>query len=1553
MHTVESLLEDARKRLVETGTRNRLIHVNRRTARGNILNIINERSDDIYQIMRLSAKKMRFAGKGVEEDSDSGDIVLAEIQDEEIDTVRYTDSLLETPLTPDALQKRLLKLFRDSKTAEEEQGINILYLAMGFLQWYEDKNSSVIRESPLILLPVALIRNEKTSTFDLLCRDDDIVTNLPLQERLKLDFGISLPEIDDSSEWLPNDYFNRVRETIAERDRWTLDSDGMQLGFFSFAKLMMLRDLDPENWNEQSLLENKLIGGLLADGFSPEPPMFKDSDNLDDKLSPEQILHVVDADSSQTKVIEEVRSGRNLVVQGPPGTGKSQTITNILAAAVNDNKKVLFVAEKMAALEVVYNRMCKVGLKDLCLELHSRSANKKIFLQGLAETISNSRGVEPPHLDAAELIKVRDELNKVSSLLHQPLPERDYTPYSVLSKLVAYVSKGTKAPHFDASTLESITSAQESEIFEALDVYLEIVSDFGFSDDNPFKGTTNLDLQPTDLQRLLDDLEGAIENLGNWTSLQSELEREINSELLLTLSSADRCQSVLENLQRAPINSYQFISIVHENKGVGRFEDAIRHAESWVNFKEKMSGTVNENVWKTDLDHLRAPIVRGMSSFFSRLFGKYRLASKELGSYLKIDLPKSPEERLKLIDTIIEGKEKRNLFDEDVEFLKVEIGNEWRGELTPFAEIIEVFEWLQGSSEALADFTSEKLKRLIDKETTKTFSTQDFEIRKSAMLVSLERVNQKLGLSDLSEESIKNLSLHDLRTRMKVMKQNPDAYSLWTRTTFASNELIKLHCGPLLELIREQKVALSAARTELGYAIAEARWNYSRSARRELNELARLDRHALVETFINLEERRVQQVQAAIKEQHLSSVPRGSAGEMGLIRGEIAKKRRHLSIRQVMTAAGEMVQRIKPVFLMSPISVAQFLPPGKVEFDLLVIDEASQVKPEDALGSIARAKQIVVVGDQKQLPPTSFFDRLTDDTPLEDEEEEQITSAKATEMESILSLCEARGLSESMLEWHYRSRDPSLIAVSNIEFYRNRLILPPCPTESDDEFGLKLVQVPGVYSTATKGGGRPTTNRIEAEYIADRLFTIATTRPEFSVGIVTFSKSQADMVTEVLEFRRRENKVLNHFLREDKVENVFVKNIENVQGDERDVILISVGYGPHEANSRLPSMNFGPINSEGGERRLNVMFSRSRVACEVFTSFDPNDIDLSRTSKEGPVVLKKFLDFAKTGVLTETFVSEGDADSPFEEDVAETIRGFGYHVDHQVGTAGFKIDLGVKDPANPNHHILAVECDGATYHSALWARERDRMRQQVLEGFGWHFHRIWSTDWFYQRDKEVQRLRGALEKARTRDLSRSIKGSNKDNPVIEESADRDSKVTNIILEEPSINVPLYRKANVIVAANYEPHERPISDAINIVKEIVYVEGPVHIDEIARRYASSHGKSRVGSRISEHVSKALSKAERDGQLTRNGPFWGTTEQLTNVPIRDRSNETIPTTSAESISYMEIIACANLIEKESGKVDDEELVRVIAKTLGFKRAGPDFQTHVKKCLSAYKR
>ncbi|MFD2857575.1 AAA domain-containing protein [Seohaeicola zhoushanensis] len=531
-------------------------------------------------------------------------------------------------------------------------------------------------------------------------------------------------------------------------------------------------------------------------------------------------------------------------------------------------------------------------------------------------------------------------------------------------------------------------------------------------------------------------------------------------------------------------------------------------------------------------------------------------------------------------------------------------------------------------------------------------------------------------------------------------------------------------------------------------------------------------------------------------------------GEMGVIRGEIGRKSRHKPIRWVMKNAGSMVQRIKPVMLMSPISVAQFLPPGTVTFDLLVIDEASQIRPEDALGVIARARQIVVVGDQKQLPPTSFFDRLVDDGDGEEEDEDIPAGATAADMESILSLCEARGLRSRMLEWHYRSRDPSLIRVSNAEFYGDNLVLPPSPLQLDPNYGLKFRRVPGVYARGKTATERAGTNKIEAQYIVQAVVEHARNSPDLSLGVVAFSKAQSDTLTEALEYERRRDPVLDAFLREGRAEDVFVKNIENVQGDERDVILISVGYGPQEPNGRLASMSFGPINGEGGERRLNVLFSRARIRCEVFASFDPGDIDPSRSSREGPRVLKRFLDFAKSGIIEERIATGLDADSPFEEDVARVIRSLGYEADLQVGTAGFRIDIGVRHPERPGQYIVAVECDGATYHSALWARERDRLRQDVLESLGWRFHRIWSTDWFLRREHEVRRLAEALLKARVASSDGiAVRGANERGilqPIEQEIAPEGP----IEIGHLELKAPAYKRAEVLVRNTVEPHDAP-------------------------------------------------------------------------------------------------------------------------------------------------
>ena len=1556
MNEIAKLLEDIQADLVETGARNRLIHVNREAKRGQYINVVNERSDEIFKIIRSNKKKMWFKALGTEDEPDDG--VFFDDNQEEIEESRFTDQFLECLLTPNALQKRLLGIANEASTAEEEQGINILYLALGFLQWYEDEKSNVLRESPLILVPVKLERNKRTSTYELVARDDDITMNLSLHERLNNDFGITLPEIEDSDEWQPSEYFEKINQVITD-DRWSIDENGMQFGFFSFGKLLMLIDLKPENWENDTLVNHPIIKGLLSEGFPVEPPFFSDHEKLDKVLQPEDILQVVDADSSQTKVIEAVRSGRNLVVQGPPGTGKSQTITNILSAAAYDGKKVLFVAEKMAALEVVRDRLDKVGLKDLYIELHSRKANKKLFITALSNTLKNSKYATSTEIDAEQITRVRDSLNEIDNILHTPVEGRSYTPYQVLSKMIDFVGREVPAPQINCEQMEELSAKEEQKICDILRELTNLHDKSGNFSEHPFFGTTNLELQPVDLERLKVALQGTISAIEDWQTQNESIARVLRVEVSVSPCEEQAQLKLLRHFENVPDIGERIWRLVLAKAEDQRFHEAVNMADRWIAAKTEFDSTVSAALWSSNLSDIRKALAKGAVSRIYRLFPRYRAVSAEFGSLLKEAVPKKPAERLELLDSLIDAQLKKQDFDNESKFLEDTLGREWRHERTPFREYSQCADWISEYSEILSNHSVESIFE-IQNDVKSHEAARKSEALSANVQKQMANVQSYLKSDSLETVDFNTLNLLELKEDFSTLINNLSRYPEWVRYATNRKSLETMGLTELLNLIDSGSIKISNAYDEFSYSLYEARMNLlrSRSEFHNIFSLSRIDRHDLVEEYKNYENSYLQKMQTMIRSRHLEKLPKGAVGEMGIIRGEIGKKTRFKSIRKMILTAGETIQRIKPIFLMSPISVAQYLPPEKLTFDLLVIDEASQVRPADALGSIARVKQIVVVGDQKQLPPTSFFDRLTDNEEREEDEDEDAPPlTKATEMESILSLCEARGINQAMLQWHYRSRDPSLIAVSNCEFYDNRLIIPPSPIDSGNFLGLVLKRVSGVYSSGSRGGGRRGTNKIEAEAVADRLAQLVRETNGLSFGIVTFSQAQKDMMTEVLELKRRHDSTLDNALRDEIQEPVFIKNIENVQGDERDVILISVGYGPHEADGRLTSMRFGPVNSEGGERRLNVLFTRARNACEVFTSFDPADINLERSTKHGPRVLKMFLEYAKTGRLPleiEGNTSEVEADSEFEKDVAREISRLGYSVEYQVGTAGFRIDLGVRSKEVAGRYILAVECDGATYHSALWARERDRHRQEVLEHFGWKFHRIWSTDWYYRKADEIKRLSEVLDNSAALNLHQYDSGNRTQRNTPQQTIEplptvvEDSKSEAVDLPEFSYGVPPYIKSEISITSNAEPHEVDIFVVADAVTQIIEIEGLVHIDEIARRYANAHGKTRVGKRILELVNRGARRALLNGSILSKRDFWGTKEQFENPPVRDRSNESQSLTKAEYLPDAEILECVKMVRSENGKVEQDELIREIARVLGFKRAGPDFQRRVSAIL-----
>ena len=590
-------------------------------------------------------------------------------------------------------------------------------------------------------------------------------------------------------------------------------------------------------------------------------------------------------------------------------------------------------------------------------------------------------------------------------------------------------------------------------------------------------------------------------------------------------------------------------------------------------------------------------------------------------------------------------------------------------------------------------------------------------------------------------------------------------------------------------------------------------------------------------------------------------------GEMAILRAELNKKRRHIPIRQLIEKAGRAIQQIKPVFMMSPMSIANFLPPGKVEFDVVVFDEASQVKAIDAFGAIMRGKQVVVVGDTRQMPPTDFFSR---DVELDDED------AETANIESILSMFKAAGSQERYLRWHYRSRHESLIAVSNVEFYDNKLVVFPSAGQHPHASGISFSHLP--YALYDRG--RTRTNKEEAKAVARAVIQHAIQMPELSLGVAAFSVAQRDLIQVEIELLRRQKPEVEPFFTAHDNEPFFVKNLENIQGDERDMIFISIGYGRNESG-RI-AKEFGPINKEGGHRRLNVLITRAKLSMQVFCNFKAEELELDATASLGVRALKNFLKYAETGELEVAKETGKAADSPFELEVIEALRERNYEVEPQVGTAGYFIDIAVKDPEYPGRYVLAIECDGAAYHSSRSARDRDRLRQGVLEGLGWYFHRIWSTDWFRNPQQEISRAVAAIEEAR----NKIAKGRStvKIQPESKHEIIREESTKDV---EDEVSQP-YEKASLpAIVSQTEMHQERTEKLMQMIRTVVEIEAPVHSSEVTRRLMEAYGVTRAGTRITAAINDAIRLGTRHNQFSSKGNFiYSAGDQ--GISIRNRAH-----------------------------------------------------------------
>lgn len=1526
-----SKLEASRKELLDLGMRNPLLNYRLSKARG--VQLTNEKSEEIFDIIVRSAKTMSFIGKP---DKEGTQEKLFEELSEVEQTAAFKDSKLQTNDTETALQNRLLSTYYAARTSIEEQGVNILFLAIGFLHWYESDNSEELRKAPLILIPVTLERSSAKEKFKLKYSSEEIGGNISLKAKLKNEFFLDLPDLPEFEDLNVNKYLKSVEGSIRSQKRWTVERDDIQLGFFSFGKFMIYNDLDNSKWPEtKKPIKNNLLTQLFETGFSDSPLATDEHTHIDTETNADELFQVVDADSSQILTMLATHEGRNLVIQGPPGTGKSQTIANIIANAIGQGKKVLFVAEKMAALEVVKRRLDNIGIGDACLELHSHKANKKDLLEEIRRTMSLGRPrLEQLERQVAQLGDIRNELNEYCKSVNSKVGNSHLSTNQIIGYLLQINEKvgEIKLPDIGIENIENWPRERFDKAIGFAEKIEARLRDIGIPNKQLFWGIGLTILLPTEQEKIQNDIHKLSETLDRVLKTAKDATVDLGINNVEKIESIEGLIEIWNRIEQKPNLEGFSISNKKWLENDSEIVEMISAGKTILEIKNKYESLLIPEAWELDVIGLRANISKYGKKWFRFFVGSYRSSIKTFGAYCIEGIPKKYNTKLDYLDAILDNKRQSSVLKEYETLANLLFNNHWKTNKSDWVKIDAAYQYLSSLHKKIEQKTYPASILEYHKNNPNT------EIKKQYKAELGKQLEQFLNC----QKTVIDILKFDLTSRFGTNNiQTIELEHLFNIYNQWKNDFAQIHkiisWNTVIEVAKDEELSqLTTISSSWEYApfhlkdALQKNWfekllNTAFSTYSALRKFERNSHEEVGSQFRKLDQLNFNYKRAQVAFKHWNELPKEDAGgQVNILKTEFNKKARHMPIRKLINEAGLAIQAVKPVFMMSPMSIANFIPPGILEFDIVVFDEASQVKPVDAIGAMLRGKQVIVVGDTKQLPPTSFFDTLLKDISDEDEDE-NVT----VDMQSILGMCASKGVKERMLRWHYRSKHESLINVSNHEFYENKLIVFPSPG-SQNQIGLFYHKL----QNTAYDRGKTRTNPKEAEFVAQAAIEHARKFPNLTLGIVAFSSAQRQAIENVLELKRRANPDVEGFFRGHKHEPFFIKNLENVQGDERDVIFISIGYGK-TAEGYL-SMSFGPLNNEGGERRLNVLITRAKLRCDVFTNISSEDIDISRTNKFGVSALKNFLYYAEHGKLNMNSETGREEESPFEEGVAYALERHGYVVKKQIGSIGFYIDLAIVDPEYPGKYIIGIECDGASYHSSRSARDRDRLRQQILEANGWKLYRVWSTDWFRNPESELKKLILAIEKAKIEVDDTNVKTNEKVVFIPDLQREKHSPIID--------EIPKYEFAKLSYSHYHiEIHEYPVDRLSELIENVVKKEGPVHIDEVAKRIIESQGIARVGSRIKDAILYTTNYAVKQNKIIKKGEFlWN--PEMTLPIIRSRVDFPSSSKKIKLISPEEIRLAIEIVVKQALSIDRDNTAVLVCKMFGFNRTTEDMKYEI---------
>lgn len=1399
---------------------------------------------------------------------------------------------------PDVYLRKLRNLAYKARTIEEETGANNLYLALGSLVWNYDGRPL---RSPLILIPVTLVAGARRGYYRLkLDESGGSTPNYCLVEKLRQADGLRIPglenPVEDENGIDLAAVFTSVREALAQRDLPYRVDETADIAVLQFAKFRLWKDLD-DHW--ESLTNVPLVKHLVEnrDGEFIDPQGAGELADLDeiDAACP------IPADASQLGAIAAAVAGQTFVLEGPPGTGKSQTITNLLARAIAAGKRVLFVAEKRAALDVVSSRLDSVGMGPFSLDLHDKSSKPAAVREQILRALDLATEFDAQALNAAgeTLGSSRRALLRYTKRLHEK-NNVGHSFYSARTQALAYPED---LPHVPITTadLGRLDDARVSELRDSLRT-LEDTADLAQPRPHHPWGFVRAKVPDTSLAvTAAERLDVALDALPPSGPVRDLLDTaRTPDDLGLASAFLSGPAVTIRELDEVRGRAWQ--------ERHGHYANALR---TFVSTTHPALASADPTALDLPLETIHHDVVAATASSF---FGRKKRIAAALEPLVPhtTQLPK-PKQALGFVEGLVALRGAADtLAPERAGLSGLRPVPGWNPLLAGSTQALDAqVTWLTAVSARLmpqppgADPFGAAARALVETDTAADQRTRE---ACEAVTFAARNLLTMTGTTSADlEDWLDGAPLIPTWLQgASARGRGPDALRTLQRwVDFVSNasRLRDAGLNDAFDAVLEGRIGSSSVIASFDKGLALA----SLEERRLSSGLDQFDPQAhdtAVRRFASSAVDVRELLPGSIATDVVAARPfdsRTERGQVGALRRELAKQRRGLKVRELLETYGDLITQVMPCVLVSPDSVARFFPVGSVTFDLVVFDEASQIRVADAIGAMGRSKSTVVVGDSKQMPPTSIAE-ASDSAAGEDEHQLQ------PDEESILTEVDQAGVTKRALTWHYRSKDESLIAFSNEHYYRSELSSFPAPGGSVDEHGrptagVSLVRVDGQFVRAT--GPDRGTNRVEAEAIVSEIRRRFARSSEAvpSLGVVTFNLPQRTLIEAML--RDTEDQRIIDAMDGTNGEGLFVKNLENVQGDERDVVFFSTAFSKNDRGV-LP-LNFGPLTNKGGERRLNVAITRARVQVVVFTSFDPGDLRVEATASLGIKHLAAYMHAAARASSGLAPVSKRPVTDRHRDEIAAALTAAGLVVTADLGLSDFKIDLALADRQDPDRPLVAVLLDGEGWAARRTVGDRDGLPVNVLGNLmGWRaVERVWMPDWLADRTGVIERLVAAVERAGREpavderspevvphlgSISPAEVAAGPPQSVSAPSHANDSHVSSpfeVAMDRPTVaGEATAGTASALAAPSDElegaepwvawtseqrggrstldalPDRRAQQDLQPVLREIIETEGPVHFQRVARLAAGAFGLSRLNQTRIDSIVRCIPGPSKD-------------------------------------------------------------------------------------------